>query len=212
MPFKEKHTLKVIGKRLPMNLLVYVWSIFTLGGVAYIVLGSFKNKRELMRHLWSFPQSFEPTNYIQAWMSAKFSVYFINSAIAVFGSVVLVAMICAPAAYVLSKGRFRFRNTITTYIIMGMGIPIPLLYVPIFVLMTKLHLNDSLTGLTISFVVASIPFSVFLLTGFFSTIPTALREAAVIDGCSEWQIFSKIMLPLAKSGIATTSIFNFVWL
>ena len=104
------------------------------------------------------------------------------------------------------------QNTLTTYVILGMGIPIPLLYIPLFSLLTNLGLADSLLGLTIVFVATSIPFTVYLLTGFFSGIPSAISDAAIMDGCTSWQLFAKVLLPLSRSGLITAAIFNTIWL
>jgi ABC-type glycerol-3-phosphate transport system permease component len=94
----------------------------------------------------------------------------------------------------------------------GMGIPYPLLFIPLFVIMASLNQIDSLVGLTIVYVSLSIPFTVYILTGFFSSLPTELEEAAIIDGCKDYQVFTKIMLPLASPGLITAAIFNFIGL
>ena len=93
-----------------------------------------------------------------------------------------------------------------------MGVPIPMLFIPIFGILAYLRLSDSLTGLTLIFVAISIPFTVYLLTGFFASLPSELEAAAALDGCSDFQTFRHVMLPLAMPGVATAAIFNFIWL
>lgn len=196
----------------PGYLLLLVWTTFSVVGLSYILLGSFKNQRELIRQPWGLPGEFRLDNFFHAWSVAKLNIYFINSVIVVTTAVIFVLLVSAPAAYVLTRGNFRFRHTLTTYIILGMGIPIPLLYIPLFALLTKIGLADSLIGLVIVFVATSIPFTVYLLTGFFSGIPGAISDAAIMDGCTNWQLFAKVLLPLARSGLITAAIFNTIWL
>ncbi len=212
MAMKKNINWRAFIRRLPAYLLVYGWTVFSVVGILYIILGSFKTRYELIKHPWELPESWNFVNYVTAWTSSHLGLYFLNSLIVVSISVILILVVSTPAAYVISRARFKFRESLTTYIIMGMGIPIPLLYIPLFVIMSWLRLNDTLTGLTVAFIVASIPFTIYLLTGFFSTIPSALEDAAVIDGCTEWQLFRRVMLPLAKPGMITATIFNFIWL
>ena len=94
----------------------------------------------------------------------------------------------------------------------GIGIPVQLLYIPLFFIMTKLHIINSLYGLGILYIALSIPFTVFILTGFFGSLPRELEEAAVIDGCTDFQVYWKVMLPLASPGLITAAIFNFIGL
>jgi len=125
-------------------------------------------------------------------------------------SVVLVVAISAPAAYVLSRVPFPGNSFVTYYFIAGMGLPFQLILVPLFVLLAKLHIADTLQGLILTYAGVSIPFTILLLTGFFRTLPTELEDAAAIDGCSEFGIFWRVMMPLSGPGIITAAIFNFV--
>jgi ABC-type glycerol-3-phosphate transport system permease component len=126
--------------------------------------------------------------------------------------VIGLLIVCVPAAYVLSRGRFRGREALSNFFSFGLGVPIPLLFVPLVVIMTSVRLGDSLTGLTLAYIAVSIPFTIYVLEGFFSSLPSELESAAVMDGCSDVQTFWHVMLPLATPGIATVSILNFVGL
>jgi ABC-type glycerol-3-phosphate transport system permease component len=96
--------------------------------------------------------------------------------------------------------------------IAGIGIPVPVLFIPLFVILIKIKLINTLPGLGLVYVAVSIPFTVYMLTGFFGSLPQELVDAAVIDGCSDIQVFSKVMLPLASPGLITAAIFNFIFL
>ena len=94
----------------------------------------------------------------------------------------------------------------------GMGIPVPLLLIPLYKILITINLIDNLFGLILVYVAVSIPFTIFILTGFFSTIPKEMDEASKIDGCSEFQTYYRIMVPMAMPGIVTAFIFNFIFL
>jgi N-acetylglucosamine transport system permease protein len=188
------------------------WSAFSLFFVIWVVLASLKSTRNLFGNPWSVPLNPAFGNYVKTWFVSRFGEYFLNSLLVVSLSVLALLVVSAPAGYVLSRGKFRGREAISNFIVFGMGVPIPLLFVPLVVLVSALHLVDTLTGLGVIYVSLSVPFTVYVLQGFFSSLPSELESAAVIDGCSDWQIFWHVMLPLARPGLATVAILNFVGL
>jgi len=188
------------------------WALFGMFFVSWIVIASLKTNRELFKAPFSLPKNWQFGNYAETWQSADFGIYFLNSTLVVVASVIGILIAAVPAAYVLSRGNFKGRNFLTAFFAMGMGIPTPLLLIPIFVIMAGLRLGDTLTGLSIVYTALSLPFSVYVLTGFFSSIPSDLQSAARIDGCSDFQTFFHVMLPLAKPGILTVGLLNFVGL
>jgi N-acetylglucosamine transport system permease protein len=188
------------------------WSAFSLFFVVWVVLASLKSTRNLFGNPWSLPLNPAFGNYVKTWFVSRFGDYFLNSLLVVSLSVLALLVVSAPAAYVLSRGKFRGREAISNFIVFGMGVPIPLLFVPLVVLVSALHLVDTLTGLGVIYVSLSVPFTVYVLQGFFSSLPSELESAAIIDGCSDWQIFWHVMLPLARPGLATVAILNFVGL
>jgi N-acetylglucosamine transport system permease protein len=188
------------------------WSAFSLFFVVWVVLASLKSTRNLFGNPWSVPLNPAFGNYVKTWFVSRFGEYFLNSLLVVSISVLALLVVSAPAAYVLSRGKFRGRDAISNFIVFGMGVPIPLLFVPLVVLVSALHVVDTLTGLGLIYVSLSVPFTVYVLQGFFSSLPSELESAAVIDGCSDWQIFWHVMLPLARPGLATVAILNFVGL
>ena len=188
------------------------WSLFTVFFVVWVITASLKRTRVLYSSPFSWP--FDPlwANYAKTWVNSRFGDYFLNSLLVVTVSVLLLLLVCAPAAYVLARARFRGREALTQFFVLGMGVPLPLLFVPLVVIMTGLRLGDSLTGLTMVYVALSIPFTIYVLTGFFASLPSEIESAARIDGCSDFQTFRYVMLPLAMPGIATVAIINFVGL
>lgn len=173
-------------------------------------------------------------NYEKAWIGSKFSLYFVNSVFVVSISLALILLLGSMAAYVLARFSFRGRDFIYILFLSGLLIPMQLILIPLFFQfsdmgegLTRLlapavqalglgHLtvsfHDSHAGLILIYVAASLPFTVFTLTAFFRTLPNEVREAAMMDGASEYRIFFRVMMPLGKPGLVTVAIFNFLGL
>ncbi len=199
-------------RQLPAYIFLGAWSLFTLVTIGWVALASLKSNREVFREPWNLPTQLQFENYQRAWDSAKLGENFMNSVIIVGIAVLLILAISAPAAYVLARAKFRGRNLLTVIYIAGIGIPFPLLFIPLFAMLAGMNLTNSREGLILVYISLSIPFTVFILTGFFSTLPADLEDSAVIDGCNDFQVFRHVMLPLASPGILTAAIFNFIGL
>lgn len=198
--------------RFVSHTILIIWSISIGMLVIWMVIASFKTNKTVFRQLWALPEKLSLANFANAWSNLDFGRYTFNSVFVVIISVALIVIISAPASYALTRMKMRFANPITFFFLAGMGIPIQLLFIPLFKIMASLNLVDSLPGLIIVYTTLSIPFTVFLLTGFFLSIPSELEDAAYIDGCNEFQTFFKIMVPMATPGIVTAAIFNFIGL
>ncbi|MET3901026.1 N-acetylglucosamine transport system permease protein [Devosia sp. UYZn731] len=199
-------------RRLPAYILVWAWTAFTLAAILYVVMSALKTKREVLRSGWNLPQEWVWSNFATAWTVGRLGEYFINSLLVVGVSVFAILLVSTPAAYVLARARFRGRETLTNLFVIGMGIPIPMLFIPIFGILSYLRLSDSLTGLSLVFIAISIPVTIYLLTGFFASLPSELEAAAVLEGCNDFQVFWHVMLPLAMPGVLTALILNLIWL
>lgn len=196
----------------PSYVFLGLWSLFTMFSILWVIASSFKTNRELFKEVWSLPSSIQIENYIKAWSTVRMGQYFTNSLIVVLASVFFVLLISAPVSYILTRVKFKGSGLLLLIFIAGIGIPIQLLYIPLFIIMTKLGVINSLWGLGILYVSLSIPFTVFILSGFFATLPREIEEAAIIDGCTDFQVYWRVLLPLASPGLITASIFNFIFL
>lgn len=196
----------------PSYLVLGSWSLFTVFVIGWIALASLKSNREVFREPWALPDELQFVNYERAWGAGQLGENFANSVLIVGLSVILILLVSAPASYILSRVQFRGRNLLTMIYIAGIGIPYPLLFIPLFAMLAGLSLTNSRQGLILVYVSLSIPFTVYILTGFFSSLPSELEDAAIIDGCSDFQVFRHVMLPLASPGLLTAAIFNFIGL
>jgi len=200
-------------QNLPYYVILIIWSIITIFIFLWLTQSSLKTNREVFGSPWKLPAtplSAAEANYGKAWNLSHMSVYFTNSVIVTLFAVLGVVLVSSPAAYVLSRVNFPGNTFVSYYFIAGLGLPFQLILVPLFVMLARLHLADTLQGLILTYIGVSIPFTILLLTGFFRTLPTELEDAGAIDGCSEFGIFWRVMMPLAGPGLFTAAIFNFV--
>ena len=179
--------------------------------VGWILIASLSTTREIFTNKM-LASGFHFDTYINVFISNNVGRYIANSIIYVIGSLAFILLISAPASYVLSRYEFPGKDLLRTLFVSGMAIPSALLLIPLFSVMIYLNLTGTVFGLILVYVGTSIPFTVFFLTGFFSTLPKELEEAACLDGCSPMQAFWKIMLPLAQPGLITVAVFNFMFL
>jgi N-acetylglucosamine transport system permease protein len=197
-------------RHIPSYLFLGGWALFTIGAISWVVLASLKTNREVFRYPFAIPAEPQWQNYEKVWTTSDVGQGFLNSLIIVGISVALILLISSPAAYVLSRSKFRGRGLLTMIYIAGIGIPYPLLFIPLFALLAGLRLINTIPGIILVYVSLSIPFTVYILTGFFSSLPQELEDAAVIDGCNDFDVFRRVMLPLASPGLITSAIFNFI--
>jgi len=175
-----------------------------------MVVTAFKSTREIFFAPFALPKKWSFVNFATVWQRANFPVYMKNSIIVTGTSVALIGFISSLAAYALARYRFRWNNALYIYFLAGLMVPIRLGVLPLFLLMRDLSLLDTHASLILTYVASGMPMSVFILTGFFRTLPQELEFAARIDGCTEFQVFYKVMLPLVRPALATVMLINFV--
>ncbi|WP_050614940.1 carbohydrate ABC transporter permease [Bacillus testis] len=187
-----------------------VVSVLILIPVVWVFINSMKTSTDILLKPLSLPSKLSFDNYARAWNDAGLGIGFLNSIFVTFVTVSLIVLVSAMAAYPLSRKVFRFRNMIQNTFLMGLMLPTFLAMAPLFLLMNGLELVNSIFGLILVYVAYSLPFTIFMLIAFFNQIPSTLEDAAVIDGCGPFRVFWKVMLPLAKPGLISAAIFNFV--
>jgi raffinose/stachyose/melibiose transport system permease protein len=156
---------------------------------------------------FSFPKSVRWSNFSEAWETGVKN-YFWNSVIVTGFKVPAGIIIESLAAFALTHMHFKWANRIFTYILIGLIVPVQMTLVPLTLLMNALNLIDTLTGLTILYIGFGVPFGVLVMRGFFRTLPTAIIEAARIDGCSWFRIFYRIAMPLALPAVVSLCILD----
>lgn len=198
------------------HLLTYLLLIVGLVVVAvpfwYMLVTSMKPQSyifEMPPRLW--PEQFTFANYIEAITRDQFDLYFLNSVFVAAISTVFTVMISAMMAYAFARMKFPGKNALYYVILLGMMIPPVTLLVPQFIIAKNLLLVNKFSGLILVYITMNVSQQTFLLRGFFEGIPREIEEAALIDGAGRWKIFSRIILPLSKPGLAAVSIFTFLY-
>ncbi|MBP2078650.1 carbohydrate ABC transporter permease [Oceanobacillus polygoni] len=192
------------GIRIPLIL----WTIAVLYPIFWMFLGSFKSNAEIYRNPWGFPESFSLDNFVTAWTNYNIDTSVFNSLIVTVIGTVLTLVLAIPTAYAIERIQFRGSKALFLLYISAMMIPMVLGWIPLFFLLARLNLLDNIYGLAIVYAVSQLPFTIFVLTSFISTIPKSLEESAAMDGMSPYMVLWKIITPLSMSGIITVTIMN----
>jgi N-acetylglucosamine transport system permease protein len=194
------------------HVLLAIWTIIVIVPFLWVVLSSFKTTKEILASPFSLPAHWQFDNYAHAWTDAGIRQFFLNTVIVVSVALVLVMLLGAMCAYVLARFKFPGARFIYYLMLAGLTFPIFLAIVPLFFVLKNIGLINTLPGLIMVYVAFALPFTVFFLYAFFKTLPEDVYEAALIDGAGEWRAFFRIMLPMARPGMAAVAIFNFLGL
>jgi len=192
------------------HLFLLGWALLTTFPLVWALLSSFKTDEQILTDPWGLPSALRWQNWVRAWNEAHVGRYFLNSVVVVTGSLTLTMLFGAMAAYVLARYEFRGSRIVYYVFVGGMMFPVFLALVPLFFVVQDLGLLATLPGLMLVYAAYSLPFTVFFLTAFFRTQPTSIAEAALVDGCSHFGLFFRVMLPMARPGLISVGIFNFL--
>ncbi|MFI6284921.1 carbohydrate ABC transporter permease [Streptomyces sp. NPDC051018] len=187
-----------------------IWAIMVVLPLLWAVMTSFKTDRAIFSSPWALPDKLHFENWSRAWSEAHMSDYFLNTVLVVGGSLIGTLLFGSMAAYVLARFDFPGNRFIYFLFIGGMSFPVILALVPLFYVLQNMALLNTLHGLILVYIAYSLPFTVFFLTAFFRTLPTSVAEAAFMDGASHTRTFFQVMLPMAKPGLISVGIFNFL--
>jgi N-acetylglucosamine transport system permease protein len=194
------------------HVVLSIWAILVIVPLLWTLMTSFKTTSEIFKSPFNLPATLQFGNYIEAWNTAGIGKFFFNTIFVVGSALILVMLLGSMCAYILARFNFPGNRVVYYMMLGGLMIPIFLAIVPLFFVLKNLGLLNSLPGLTITYVAFALPFTVFFLYAFFRQLPYEISEAAAIDGANEWRTFFQIMLPMAKPGLATVAIMNFLGL
>ena len=178
----------------------------------WLLYTSLKTDREIFLDPFSLPDlgDLQWVNFTNAWTKGFFGDYFFNSVLLTVTTVAASMLLAAMAAYALARFTFPGVRPLFFYFLAGLMIPLQLSIVPLFFQMKEFGLLNSRLGMLIVYVAFGMPFAIFILTGFFKSLPSSLHESALMDGAGEFRAFWSIMLPLARPGLITVGIFSFL--
>jgi N-acetylglucosamine transport system permease protein len=187
------------------------WTLMTLGPLIWVILASFKTNTEIfLGSPFALPESYSFESYRTAWSTAHVGRYFLNSVFVVTLSTAGTMLFGAMAAYVIARYKFFGNRFIYYFFVSGLAFPVFLAIVPLVLMLNNMGLNNTFFGLILVYIAYSLPFTVFFLVAFFKTLPNEIAEAATMDGASHTRLFFQVMVPMAKSGLVSITIFNIV--
>lgn len=211
-PRQRSRTGRAVASRLLLALGMAAALLWTIVPVAWMLMGSFKNPTDVTSPT---PQVFfEPTlrNYQNLFTGGNNLLPYIwHSAVAALGAAVLATALGTLAGYGLARTQTRGKDSLSFWFISTRMAPIAAVTLPLFLMFRVVGLLDSLPGLILAYMTFNLPFAIWIMSAFFDALPAALEEAAFVDGCTRWQTFWKISLPLSKAGAVTTFVLCLVF-
>ena len=216
---------KITERRSASHVLIYailiVLAISIILPVAWVFMASIKQNSEFYQNPWALPQGVYLQNFADAWTKARMGDYMLNSVLVTALALVLLLVIALPAAYVLSRFRFRCRGLVHTAFMGGLFINVNYIVVPIFLMLVdgdkwlnkvfgSGFLLNNLVVLAVVYAATALPFTIYMLSGYFAPLPHDFEEAAYLDGAGYFKTMTRIIFPMAKPSIVTIILFNFL--
>lgn len=181
--------------------------VVSLFPIFWIVISSVKRSVDTlaMPPVWWFQPTLNA--YLQVFVFENYGRYFFNTTVIALSTTIISLAVGSMAAYVIDRYRFRFSDVIA-YALLATRMIFPIVYaIPLFLLYRDLNLLDTHVGLVIAYTTFSLPYAVWIMAGFFAAVPREVDEAAMVDGCSRFGAFYRVILPLTAPGLAAASIF-----
>lgn len=185
---------------------------WSLAPVYWMVVTSFKDALEATRpDPTLLPASPTVENYVGlAGGSLPFLSFFVTTAVTCVSTAALAVLLATPAAYALSRGRFRWRGPVAQGILVSRMLPLVVMLPPLYLMLLAAGLLDSIAGLVVGFTTFGVPFAVWMMKGFIDAVPIEIEEAARLDGYGNWEILVRVVAPLIVPGLLTTATFVFM--
>jgi multiple sugar transport system permease protein len=193
-------------------MLIAIVIIYTIPGLG-VILTSFKTDTEIsMEGLWNPPHALRFTNYINAWTSGDVGIYTRNSFLVTIPATFFSIFLGILTGYVFSKLSFKGADLLFIFVIAGIFFPPQIVLIPLFQIFNQIKLYDTLWPMIIVHTAFGLPICTLIMRNYFSTIPTAIREAAIIDGANELDILRWIMMPVSLPAVAVLATLQFTWI
>ena len=190
--------------------LLVVVAFIALFPIVWLLVGSLQTIQELYRGVTFWPAVPQFQNYSIAWTKGGFSVYLPNSLFYSTVSVLAILLAASMAGYALARIEFPGRGAVLFLIMAIIIVPLPATFIALYKLLVDVGLANTRTGYILAMVAAGLPIAIFILRGFFMRQPKELEDAAILDGCSAFDVYWRVMLPLARPGLAAVAVIEFL--
>jgi ABC-type glycerol-3-phosphate transport system permease component len=207
--YRRHRTGRILG-RIGTHLGLLAISAFALAPLAWAISSAFKSDTEIMTNLSIIPSRPTLDHFKVVLRESNFGTWFLNSLLVAVGTTVLAILVGSLAGYAMSRWRFRGRGFYGNSLLVIQMFPGVMLAIPMFLLLNKFHLIDTLWALLVTYLTFALAFSVWMLKGYFDGIPREIEEAALIDGTGRLGALRHVIMPLAGPGIVTVAVFSFL--
>ncbi len=211
---KKAMVKKQRGPVKPVLIIIYAFlvilAVIYIAPLLWMLSVSLKDNAEVMSAPFSLPKAMQFANYAEAWTLGKLGIALLNSLLVCGVTLVVSLFFGAMAAFAIARMKWKLSEGMHTFFLIGMMVPVHCILIPLFVRFANLGLTNSRFGLMLPYITFSLPMTIFLLTGFFRSMPGELFEAAAIDGCGIYGCFFKIALPLCRTGFFVSGLMTFV--
>lgn len=200
--------MKLLASRTFFQGILITNAFLVLLPVFFLFNSSLRESNEFARTPFALARNPFWENYRRVWSEGEFGSYFFNSLMITGGSLVLVLFLSLGAGFVLGRYSFKGNSLVFGFILTGMLVPAKLAILPLFIQLKWMNLLDSRLGLILVYTSAALPAAVFIMSGFFKSLPSDLDNAARVDGASEFTMLRKVMVPLVRPGMAIVGIYS----
>mgnify|MGYP001063527057 FL=1 len=198
----------------PVRVVIYIFllvlAVLYIAPLLWMASVSLRDNAGVMAEPFGLPEVLHFENYRQAWTLGKLGVALLNSVLVCGVSLLISLFFGAMAAFAIARMRWKLAELTHTFFLVGMMVPVHCILIPLFVRFANLGLTNSRIGLMLPYITFSLPMTIFLLTGFFKSMPIELFEAAAIDGCGIFGCFFQIALPLCRTGFFVSGLMTFI--
>lgn len=196
--------------RLIAYIIMIGFTVLTVGPLIWLSYSSLKPHTEIVRNIFSLPTSFYVSNYTQAWKLGNLGIYSVNSLIYSSTATLATTLMALAAGYGIAKFGYRISGPIYAFFLMGLLLNVYAILVPLFVMETKLGIDNTRLGVILPYIAFGLPFALFLGTSYIQGLPKDVEEAAIIDGAGYLGVFWHVILPVSRPVVATMLIFSFL--
>lgn len=206
----RRRIARTTGGLVARHLVLVVLAVFTLFPVIMVVSTTFKSEADVRARPFDLFSSFSFENLITAWTQGEFSRYLVDSILLTVPSTALVVIISTMAGYAFARLPFPGRSIMFYSVVLGLLVPFFTYMIPLYFQLRSMGLLDTLIGAVLVLTMTGIAFGTFFMRAFFTDLPDELEQSARVDGCSEAQIFVRVLLPLVRPGLGALTVFTFL--
>lgn len=208
LPLDRK--MQLVLRKIFLYISVFGIAVYSFLPIYWMFVSSFRGPQELFSQPTLIPKSFT-LEYFDVLMSlTNFPVNFLNSLIVTVATTIITLVAAIPMAYIITRFNIKGKGLLFNCMLYAYMFPPMLLAIPLYNIFVKISLDNTLISLVIAHTTITLPLGVWLLSGFFKTLPFEIEQSAMVDGCTRFQAFRRVVLPLSLPGLVTVSIFSFL--